>query len=482
MYTLESVSFFDEDHGITVGENGKFLTTADGGVSWQLDSLDVYTRLYSVVCYDAQSAWLAGNLSLIRKTADRGQNWVRQDSGFEEWVMDLVFLNENIGWGAGAKGHLIHTTDGGGQWEQVDLVNAYFSPVWQQLQTVFFLNPDRGWVAGRDDIMLSTTDGGVSWIEEQGLKLRIPNIFTVQFVDENNGFALGKNDEWNSIFGYTTNGGTNWQRIFFDVRLSDIVFLNPDTGWAVGIGTAGNSLIMKTTNGGFSWESRPTPSQGMLLALEFVTPMTAWAVGWYGNILKTTDGGETWEQQSSPLFTEAHLTNLTFVDVNHGYVSGWNGTVLRTSDGGTSWDLLYSGTSEWLYGIHFTDQNTGWVCGSQGAIMHTTDGGGEAIRTHVNTGIGTVDPALPAVLTLHQNYPNPFNSATTVAFSLEEASHVTVRIYDLTGREVATLTDRRFEPGRHETVWHAGSLPSGLYFCRIRAGRYAQVRKLVLQR
>jgi hypothetical protein len=76
---------------------------------------------------------------------------------------------------------------------------------------------------------------------------------------------------------------------------------------------------------------------------------------------------------------------------------------------------------------------------------------------------------LPTTMALEQNYPNPFNPATTISFSVNKESYVTLTIYDLLGREVAALVDDTHAPGFYRYRWDAGSMSSGMYFYRMTA-------------
>ncbi|HXX65210.1 MAG TPA: discoidin domain-containing protein, partial [Bacteroidota bacterium] len=89
---------------------------------------------------------------------------------------------------------------------------------------------------------------------------------------------------------------------------------------------------------------------------------------------------------------------------------------------------------------------------------------------------------VPLRYALHENYPNPFNPSTVISFDLPRASEVSLRIYDLLGREVATLVHGMVAAGAHRVSWRAADLASGVYFCRFVAGSYAAVKKLVLQK
>jgi hypothetical protein len=89
-------------------------------------------------------------------------------------------------------------------------------------------------------------------------------------------------------------------------------------------------------------------------------------------------------------------------------------------------------------------------------------------------------PKLPKVYSLGQNYPNPFNPQTTIKYTLPKASHVTIRIYDVTGRLVKTLVDQDIPGGVHYEVFDGRGLASGVYFYRMQSEHFVQTRKLVL--
>jgi hypothetical protein len=93
------------------------------------------------------------------------------------------------------------------------------------------------------------------------------------------------------------------------------------------------------------------------------------------------------------------------------------------------------------------------------------------------TGIESDGIATPRVLSLAQNYPNPFNPATTIEFAVAEEGHVTLEIFDLLGRRVATLADGEFEPGIYACKWDGADSPSGIYFYRLTTDTFAETKK-----
>lgn len=87
---------------------------------------------------------------------------------------------------------------------------------------------------------------------------------------------------------------------------------------------------------------------------------------------------------------------------------------------------------------------------------------------------------LPEEFSLDQNYPNPFNPATTIAFSLPEESDVRLVIYDMLGRQVATLVDETKSAGSYDVTFNAGNLASGTYIYRLQAGDNLKTRTMTL--
>lgn len=89
---------------------------------------------------------------------------------------------------------------------------------------------------------------------------------------------------------------------------------------------------------------------------------------------------------------------------------------------------------------------------------------------------------VPLEFSLSQNYPNPFNPSTKIEFSLAKSEFVTLKIYDVLGKEITQLVSRQMEKGEHRVVWNAENYPSGIYFYTIEASSFKQTRKLILLR
>ncbi|MDP3149133.1 MAG: T9SS type A sorting domain-containing protein, partial [Ignavibacteria bacterium] len=87
---------------------------------------------------------------------------------------------------------------------------------------------------------------------------------------------------------------------------------------------------------------------------------------------------------------------------------------------------------------------------------------------------------MPTEYALEQNYPNPFNPATTITYQLPKSGSVTLKIYDMLGKEVRTLVNEQKEMGRYTVQFDASSLASGMYVYRLRANDYTSTKKMLL--
>jgi len=99
-----------------------------------------------------------------------------------------------------------------------------------------------------------------------------------------------------------------------------------------------------------------------------------------------------------------------------------------------------------------------------------------------STAVEAIQHFSPSGFTLEQNYPNPFNPSTVISFHLPVSSYVTLKVFDVTGREVARLVEGEMNAGEHEITFKATNLPSGIYFVKFSSGGFTQTRKAALLR
>ncbi|MFI5252255.1 MAG: T9SS type A sorting domain-containing protein [Bacteroidota bacterium] len=124
--------------------------------------------------------------------------------------------------------------------------------------------------------------------------------------------------------------------------------------------------------------------------------------------------------------------------------------------------------------------NLGPGYNNNGVNAHPGDNG--VVVNYTTLGVNERNTGAPGSFALHQNYPNPFNPTTVIHYQLSAAGRVTLKIYDVLGKEIATLVDGLQTPGDHFVQWDGSALPSGVYFYRIQSGLYSETKKLLLMR
>ncbi len=345
----------------------------------------------------------------------------------------------------------------------------------------------------------------------------------VSFYNANKGIAVSgaANSDGGNPGGYTygaiihtTDGGNSWYYQYYqgEYSFNGTAFLNENTYIAVGVSgdKAGYAI---TRNGGISWNSMYfTSITDPLTGASFVNSSVGTIVGHNGRILRTIDGASNWYTQSAGITKNLH--GVCFTDANNGTVVGDDGIILHTSDGGAKWRAQSSGTNEDLYGVHFIDSNLGKIVGSNATILHTTDGGitwtiqtactdndlfavsftdenigstvgdnGTILRT-TNGGITSVfdekgiEPLKKYILS--QNYPNPFNPGTIINYKVGSKQFVSLKVYDLLGKELATLVNSEQSAGNYAVEFNGSNLSTGVYFYRLQIGNFIDTKKMIL--
>ena len=195
-------------------------------------------------------------------------------------------------------------------------------------------------------------------------------------------------------------------------------------------------------------------------------------------VFRSTDNCENWTQINNGLpFDDSSGTwsNIYALSFNS------DGTIFivssedlyRSTDNGDSWTETNSGLSN-LY-VTSIDIN------SSGYIYAGTYGGG-VFRSINSTVSVEQENILPSIYFLNQNYPNPFNPNTIINYSIPNQSYVTLKVFDVLGREIETLVNEEQAAGIYEIDWNAENNSSGVYFYRISTGSFSDTKKMLLIR
>jgi hypothetical protein len=158
--------------------------------------------------------------------------------------------------------------------------------------------------------------------------------------------------------------------------------------------------------------------------------------------------------------------------------------LVGTSIGLYSTKVLNGGSTVWtkegtdVIGNVVVEQITSRDADDQVAVG--THGRGVFIGTRTPSAVEEQYVSTPNTFELEQNYPNPFNPSTTIEYTLPTSGHVLLKIYDVTGREVAVLVNDQISAGTHQVNFNAQKLPSGVYVYQLETGSYKAQRKLMV--
>lgn len=407
----------------------------------------------------------------------KAQTWVQQSSGTTENLRDVFFIDANTGWVVGENGSILKTTNGGKDWATQKVVKfAYFIGC-------YFVNSNLGWASG-DGGLYKTTDGGSSWNIQNG-----PSGLTkVYFNDQNNGWTVGGTDGSTPYVGdifRTTDGGNSWSHQTNNTswaRFYGVQFVDANTGWAY---AEVNNTVVKTTNGGADWQIQMSYGDSFnIQSMYFIDNNTGWIGGndgKTGSLMKTTDGGNNWTNKTPNL--QYGLGYIKFFDSKNGMAAGQGRdgslAIISTTDGGENWSIQPTTFPNGVAGNgleagFFLNKNTGWAVGDNGIILKYSS----------TTGIKDKSSNVPLEFGLSQNYPNPFNPTTVINYTLPKASMVSIKIYDLLGKEVASLVNESKGAGNYSVQFSAENyhLTSGIYMYQLKADDFISMKKMVLMK
>ena len=152
-----------------------------------------------------------------------------------------------------------------------------------------------------------------------------------------------------------------------------------------------------------------------------------------------------------------------------------NGTLLSTSAGNYEYIYTYKKESEWqdtsIYTVAFVQNDLGMK-----EVLNCASG-----RTIV-TGLNNISSVIPNEFALHQNFPNPFNPTTTIGFTLPQNRVVRLVVFDVLGKEVATIVNQALNAGQYEIDFNGDMLSSGVYYYNLIAGNVSISRPMILMK
>ncbi|MDD5361643.1 MAG: T9SS type A sorting domain-containing protein [Ignavibacteria bacterium] len=325
--------------------------------------------------------------------------------------------------------------------------------------------------AGQDSVgVYVSTNSGDNWTAANN---GLTDLFVYSFLVSGNKIFAGTKS--GRVF-LSTNDGGNWTSVSSGLP-TDYLFSLAVSGSNIFAGYFESGIFL-STNYGTNWTAINNGLTGLDISCIAVMGERIYASVYEKGIFLTTNNGGDWNK------------------IGNGLPSG-NIYVNTLEVYGTN---IYAGVNNWSNNNSAfyvsTDYGANWISKSQGLPDSATVNGIKIANDYIFAGLTgssvwrrNLSEVLgiqngittePSGYYLNQNYPNPFNPSTKIEFKVLHSGNVKITVYDIMGREVQTIVNERLQPGTYETIFNGSGLNSGIYFYKMTAGGFTEVKRMVL--
>ena len=445
-----------ELNGLSEPELQLFNST-DRGTTW--------TDLNGTVNAFAHTLTITGINSFSRLTLF-GMNsipqlsWEKTTGPFSYYIYALTVGSNNILYAGTGGGNIYSTSDQGSTWTQI-------SNLQNDVKSLCFDNNGELFAGTSGGGAYKSTDNGANWVQINGsgnnqiADLRVNAII-----------ALGNKVILAGTYGgisRSTDDGATWNQ----TSVTDLVnAFTRDTQGNIYAGINGQGpvdAISVSTDDGSSWKS--IGLNGYVVNSVMIGLYNKLFAGcFYGyGLFSSTDQGKTWVP---PELNNNNILSLTINKSGDLFAGTDANGVYESADNGNTWVQVDS---------NLTDLDILSLAVDNNGVLFAGTGSDGVFKTgNAPTAVKNTKTNLPTTYSLSQNYPNPFNPSTVISYQLSESSNVTLKVYDILGREIKTLVNQRQNAGAYHVSFDATGLSSGVYFYRIVAGNFSETKKLLL--
>ncbi len=335
-----------------------------------------------------------------------------------------------------------------------------------------------------------STNNGNEWHDASG-GLSITNVngfieYPIKSTGDTSVIACFHDTLFNGSVYSTNDAGAHWIPISTGITNPDVrAIVAHDTN--IFVGTMGG--VFYSSNGGLVWESRNdglnVPYVVTLLSHEknlFAGTIT-------GGAYRSTNDGANWEKINTGLTNTYVNAFVMSVDGKLFTGTGWSG-VFFSMDNGSHWTQINTGLTTYQINTLAVDPDGKYI------YAGTDDGVWYRPTSEITSTQQEKEDGILGRIYLCQNYPNPFNPSTTIRYSVATNTRwsntgngwasvptlVTLKIYDMLGREIATLVNEEQSAGWKEVEWNASAFSSGIYFYKLQAGNFVNINKMIFMK
>jgi photosystem II stability/assembly factor-like uncharacterized protein len=425
------------------------------------------------------------------------------------YIYSLAISNTDI-YASTTEGNVYHSTDSGSNWIKIykPSGSGSISSLLASGANIF-----AGQIGG---YVCRSTDNGSNWTKVFSVTPHINNTNVFLASSGSNIFA----GTYGGIVYRSTDNGSNWNNVSISATNKDIrALIVSGTNLFAGTDSAG---VFLSTNYGSSWTAENNGLTNMSVLSLAVSGTNIFAGTFGGGVFLSTNNGTSWSAVNngitnlSVMALSASGTNL-YVGTNASGIfkrplSDFNSLsapneLITTNIGQKSftanWNAVTGATGYYLD-----------VAMDNGFINYVSSYNNKDVRNITSCTITELSPntihyyrirayndtrtspssqviavslvgvqdnvSIPKEFSIEQNYPNPFNPTTTINYSVPKSQFVTLKVFDLLGREIATLVNENENAGYYKVKFDASSLTSGIYFYQLRSGNFSETKKLVL--
>ncbi len=451
----------------------KVGVTTNGGVDWK--DISTYNTEglpwtnIQALCY-TKGNLIAGDNAVNISTGiyisnNEGANWSQANVGVPNYCINSIAANNGYILDA-TSGGVFYSTDDGTEWEEPTMHGEYR---WADFSAISFRNSNYVFAGDVNGHVYVSTDGG----KELTLQTQIEQGASVTSFAFISTFAFAATKPYESgvaggVYKSLDNGIT-WTLV------NNGLPTPADTNtYVTSLAVIGNNLFAGTGHGvylstdyGDNWTKVNNGLTGKLVYALAVKSNELFAGTYNEGVFRSNNNGTTWTHTS--LITD--VTALTVVDTNL-FAGTWSKGIYRLVNWDSTWVPVglpnvyvtsFAASNGYLYAA--TNNNSVW----RRPISEITD-------------VKKTNGKIPTDFSLAQNYPNPFNPSTIIEYTLSDRQFVTLKVFDILGREIKTLVNEEKPAGLYTVMFDADGLSSGIYFYKIQAGKFSETRKMVLLR
>jgi len=451
-------------------ENRSIYISANNGVSWYRGAARITPNDLAFDLAARGSDVFAATFSGVYRSTNIDSVWVPIFTHFRASVSSrVVFATPNnlitSGLSSSWNGSIynsFYSTNAGQSWSVMDSVSPlnYFS---------CFAMSDNLLLGGNSYGVFRSTDEGIHWAAADTNPARSPvnSILKVgNKIFAGAGYYYWQFGERGGVFKSTNNGATWLTTGFPDSAVSSL----GANGRDLFAGTL--RTIYRSTNEGATWTAanNSLPRARVYSFAAFDNNILA---GIANGVYLSTNLGTSWAAANTGLSVDTLGWNYPLIAYAHNLFVGTRQGIFRSTNRGTNWVSVsegLTGAATKIYSLA-VQANTFFVGTEDGVWLRPLS----EIVTSID-----VNPDVPEVFILEQNYPNPFNPTTTIRYGVPRPSAVSLKVFDILGREVATLVNGETKVGRYEARFEGRDLSSGMYLCRLQAANFLATRRMLL--